>query len=294
MSREPTITREICSLPVRDKDAHKGSVGRIFIVAGCAGEVMMAGAPALCANAAFHGGAGLVQMCVPEGIRTCVATLAPSATVRTLPADGEGILQAAVEFKADVMAIGPGLGDSVAPETIVELLNGFDGPIVLDADGLNLLADNGAAGFSDPARVVMTPHAGELQRLLAARGKEIKISTSVSARKAAATELVELFGSTVVLKGHGTVVTDGNRSYVNETGNAGMATGGAGDVLTGLIAALIGQEMTPFEGAILGVYLHGLAGDFAAEELGRLSMTAMDLVDYLPEALCEHDLSGNT
>jgi NAD(P)H-hydrate epimerase len=103
--------------------------------------------------------------------------------------------------------------------------------------------------------------------------------------------LVEAYGCTAVLKGHGTIVTNGDRMYINETGNAGMASGGTGDVLTGVIAALLGQHLAPMEAAILGVYLHGLAGDFAAEELGRRSMTATDVIEYLPEALNEYEMT---
>ena len=145
---------------------------------------------------------------------------------------------------------------------------------------------------ANPQRVVLTPHAGELHRLLEARGRSRSVDRSAASRRDAACALVEAYGCCVALKGLGTIVTNGKRMYINETGNAGMATGGAGDVLTGVIAALIGQQLEPFEAAILGVYLHGLAGDFASEALGRLSMTAMDLVEYLPEAFSEHEVAA--
>ena len=119
------------------------------------------------------------------------------------------------------------------------------------------------------------------------------INATPNSRRDAACALVECDGCTTVLNGRGTIVTDGQRLFLNETGNAGMATGGTGDVLTGLLAALLGQRMDPLEAAILGVYLHGLAGDFAAEELGRRSMTATALIDYLPAAFCEPDLTGS-
>jgi NAD(P)H-hydrate epimerase len=125
------------------------------------------------------------------------------------------------------------------------------------------------------------------------RRVEKNIESGAPSRRVAACALAEAFGTSVVLKGRGTIVTNGERIYTNHTGNAGMATGGTGDVLTGLIAALIGQHMPPFEAAILGVYLHGLAGDFAAEELGRLSLTALDLIDYLPEAFAEHESAAD-
>jgi NAD(P)H-hydrate epimerase len=131
-----------------------------------------------------------------------------------------------------------------------------------------------------------------MRRLLTARDLDRPVEQTLPARRAAACALVEAYGCTTVLKGHHTIVTDGERLYSNETGNAGMATGGTGDVLTGVVTALIGQRMVPLEAAILGAYLHGLAGDFAAEELGRRSMTAMDLIEYLPEAFSEHELTG--
>ena len=137
----------------------------------------------------------------------------------------------------------------------------------------------------------MTPHPGEMRRLLASVKSEIKLENTSTSRREAACALADVFDCCVVLKGRGTMVTNGQRLYLNETGNAGMATGGVGDVLTGVIAALIGQGIEPFEAAILGVYLHGLAGDFAAEELGRYALTAMDLIEYLPEAFGEHEMS---
>ena len=293
MSSRLIITREIAPVPERSDDAHKGDVGRIVIIGGCCGDVVMVGAPGLAANAAFRSGSGLVQVLAPEAIRTAVAFLAPCATVRTLPTDADGLLRAVADFHADVVAVGPGLGNSLTPGVVAEFLTRFPGPIVVDADGLNRLAEAPPFTIPDPQRIILTPHPGELQRLLAARGQDRPIDRSSTARRAAACALVEAYGCLVVLKGRGTIVTNGQRLYINETGNAGMATGGAGDVLTGVIAALIGQRVEPFEAAILGVYLHGLAGDFAAEELGRCSMTAVDLVDYLPEAFGEHEVSDS-
>ncbi len=291
MALELIVTHEIAAAPVRRDDAHKGEVGRIVIIGGCCNEVCMVGAPALAANAAFRSGAGLVQMFVPEAIRTSTAVLAPCATVRTLPTDSAKILQAIADYHADVIAIGPGLGDSLAASVVAELLAGFRGPIVVDADGLNLLSTVTRLEVPDARRIALTPHAGEARRLLAARGIDQAIDASASSRRAAASALVEAYGCTIVLKGRGTIVTNGDRIHTNQTGNAGMATGGMGDVLTGVIAALIGQHMDPFEAAILGVYLHGLAGDYAAEELGRWSMTALDVIDYLPEAFREHEMA---
>jgi NAD(P)H-hydrate epimerase len=293
MTDNLVITQEIPPLPDRREDAHKGDVGRLVVIGGCCGEVAMVGAPALAANAAFRAGAGLVQMVAPESIRTSAAVLAPCATTRTLPKDAPAVLAAVEEFQTDVVALGPGLGDSMDAETFRQVVSGFSGPMVIDADGLNLLATTEPFDIPDPQRIVLTPHPGEMRRLLAARDVDRPIESTLPARRAAACALVEAYGCIAILKGHHSIVTDGARLYTNETGNSGMATGGTGDVLTGVVAALIGQRMEPLEAAILGVYLHGLAGDFAAEELGRRSMIAMDLIEYLPEAFCEHELGGS-
>lgn len=293
MPNELIVTQEIASAPARADDAHKGDVGRVAVIGGCAGEVMMVGAPSLAAAAALRGGAGLVQLFVPDRIREAVAVITPCATVRKLPNDAVGIVAALSAFEADVVAMGPGLGDSLAPETVAGVIAEFAGPMVLDADALNLLSKMPALDIPNPARIVLTPHAGEAKRLLASRRVDKTIEGGAPSRRVAACTLAELFGTSVVLKGRGTIVTNGQRIFTNHTGNAGMATGGTGDVLTGLIAALIGQHMPPFEAAILGVYLHGLAGDFAAEELGRLSLTALDLIDYLPEAFAEHESAAD-
>ncbi|MBI4718251.1 MAG: NAD(P)H-hydrate dehydratase [Planctomycetes bacterium] len=293
MAANPIITREKAPLPPRSEAAHKGDVGRVLVVGGCCGEVLMVGAPALAANAALRSGAGLVQVAVPEPLRLPVAILVPCATTRTLPQDTAGLLQAAGEYQADVVALGPGLGESLPAEVVGEFVAQFSGGVVVDADGLNRLAELPGPTFHDPQRVVLTPHPGEMRRLLAVRGQEADFADTPSGRRSAALALVEAFGCTVVLKGHATVVTNGGRLFVNDTGNSGMATAGTGDVLTGVIAALLGQGMPALEAAILGVHLHGLAGDFAAEELGRHAMTALDVVDYLPEAFCEHELAGS-
>ncbi|MEK6799461.1 MAG: NAD(P)H-hydrate dehydratase [Planctomycetota bacterium] len=290
MTNDLIVTREIAPLPSRRDDAHKGEVGRIVIIGGtCGPDAAMVGAPALAANGALRAGAGLVQLLVPAEIRTSTAVLAPCATTRTLPSDSASILAAIADFSADVVAIGPGLGSTLAGTAIVEVLTQFSGPAVVDADALNRLAEAPTFALPRAHRIVMTPHPGEARRLLSARGRPCPVDETAPARRQAACDLVAAYGCTVVLKGRHTVVTNGDRLFVNETGNSGMATGGTGDVLTGVIAGLIGQKMDPLEASILGVYLHGLAGDYAAEELGRWSMTAIDLLDYLPEAFSEHE-----
>ncbi len=293
MSHDVVTTREIASLPERPDDAHKGSVGRIAVIGGCCDEVVMLGAVSLAANAALRAGCGLVQMLVPEPLRTAAITLAPGATARTLPTDVDRLVEAVSAFGPDVVAIGPGLGTTIAPDVVVGFLKRFDGMAVVDADALNQLARIPSVTIPHPERTVLTPHPGELKRLLGAYQLAPPLGDTATARRDAALMLQQTTGGTVVLKGSGTVVTDGERLYVNETGNAGMATAGSGDVLTGVIAGLLGQRMTTLEASILGVFLHGLAGDYAAEELGRHALTAQDILDYLPEAFCEHDNAGD-
>lgn len=287
---EPIITREISSIPERHEDAHKGQVGRVMVMGGCDDDVLMVGAPALTANAALRGGAGLVQILVPESIRTSAAILTPCSTTRTLPTTVEKLMQAVEDFHADVVAIGPGLGSSLDAEVLKEFLTATSAVTVVDADALNLLAGLSSPPTLNPQRTVITPHPGEMRRLLSSTKSVVPEGNTAKERRQAACDLAKYFNATVVLKGKGTVVTDGERLYVNETGNAGMATGGTGDVLTGVIAAMIGQGMDVLEASILGVYLHGLAGDFASQEMGRCSMTALDIIEYLPEAFSEHEI----
>ena len=279
-------TTKVPPLPTRADDAHKGDVGRITIIGGRLDEVAMLGAPALTANAALRSGAGLIQVVAPQQILPNIINLAPCATGRTLPGpDGPSLSQVAVSFGADVVAVGPGLDPAIDATRLAELLDRFSGNLVIDADGLNLLATMGDWTSGWPHQIVLTPHPGEMKRLLEGRA----LGVTPSDRAGSAVLLSRSCGAVVVHKGARTVVTDGQKVYVNPTGNAGMATGGSGDVLTGIIAALLGQKMSTFDAAVLGVYVHGLAGDMAAEELGRLSLTALDLVEYLPDAFCELD-----
>ncbi len=270
-------------LPERKLDAHKGDVGRLLIVGGSLTEYGMIGAPALTANGALRSGAGLVQIATPSAALPHVALLAPCATTRSFDSPDWDIAKAAVEFGADVVAVGPGAGQSITPRQMVDLLKGFSGGIVVDADAINALARADAWTAKWPHNVVLTPHPGEMRRLLAGVG----LDEDISDRQRCALAFARETEVTLVLKGAGTVVTNGKCIYVNQTGNSGMATAGSGDVLTGVIAALMGQGLSAFDAAVLGVHVHGLAGDSAAEQLGRISLTALDLLDYLPEAFCD-------
>jgi ADP-dependent NAD(P)H-hydrate dehydratase len=273
-------------LTPRDRDGHKGRYGTVVVFAGSRG---MAGAAGLCGASALRSGAGLVRVATAADVQPVVASYEPSYMTYALPSQDDGQIdfgRAEASLKgvvepADVIAVGPGLGHSDDTRRLVEfLVQQTDRPLVIDADGLNVLAGHTEwlAGLKRP--VILTPHPGEFARL---SGKEIPTIQADRVRHAG--EFASEFEQVVlVLKGSGTVVTDGRRYFVNTTGNPGMATGGAGDVLTGVIAALIGQRLGAFEAAQLGVFVHGLAGDIARDHHGEIGLIAGDIVDALPDA----------
>jgi NAD(P)H-hydrate epimerase len=249
----------------------------------------MAGAAALCGAAALRSGAGLVRIASPAEVQPVVAGFEPSYMTYPLPGNADGFIELEparphlerLIAPADVVAIGPGLGQSEGIRGLLRfLVTGTDRPLVIDADGLNALVGQTdlLAGLERP--VIVTPHPGEFARLA---GTDI---ASVQADRIgqAATLAAMAPPLVVVLKGAGTVVSDGHRYFVNTTGNPGMATGGTGDVLTGVIAALLAQKQPAFEAALLGVFVHGLAGDIARDHRGEIGMIAGDLVDALPDA----------
>ena len=269
-------------LPVRDRYAHKGDFGKVLLLCGAVGYT---GAAALAARAALRCGAGLVTVLTPEKAWPVVAAKLDEAMVRPVACDNEGrVSEAAKEeierqlAKADCALIGPGLGRSEALDRLLpELLRAFDGPAVLDADGLNVFAGHidRLRGAGSP--VILTPHDGEFARLMPDEPPLPKCD--IAARCRAAARLAERSGCTVLLKGHRTVVTDGQEYYVNFTGNPGMATGGSGDVLSGIIVSLLGQGVAPLEAAALGAYLHGAAGDLCAAQIGECGLLAGDMID---------------
>jgi hydroxyethylthiazole kinase-like uncharacterized protein yjeF len=253
------------------------------------GSIGMVGAPALVANAALRTGVGLVKIAAPQPAQQAVATLAPCATSVPVPADDEGriavtalpVIRELAETH-DVLAVGPGAGVSTGWQRILrELLAMRERPMVIDADGLNNLAGISEWWRARRARVVLTPHPGEMKRLLA--GASLK--ADVNDRQQSAHRFAELTGCVVLLKGHNTVVADAQRVEINATGNPGMATAGSGDVLTGIIAGLLAQGLDTFDSARLGAWLHGRAGDLAAERLGQVSITATDILDDLANAI---------
>lgn len=273
-------------VPPRPPDSHKGHFGRVMIVAGALG---FAGAAVLAARGAIRAGAGLVTVAVPRSLAALPPTFLPEAMTRPLPETGAGTLS---EEAADSMleavsgatavAVGPGL--TTHPEVVRlvrRVLPRIDRPVVVDADALNALAGEPESLRAVPGPAVITPHPGELARLMGTTVGEVQSDRLASARGAART-----CETVVVLKGARTVVAapDG-RAAVVPTGNAAMATGGMGDVLTGALAALLAQRLPPFEAAACAAYLHGLAGDLVAAATGELGLLAREVADAIPHAL---------
>lgn len=345
-------TNPLPTLPQRQADSHKGDYGKILVIAGY--ETMI-GAPALVALAALRTGSGLVRIAAPKEIIPSVLTIAPQATAFAWSATKIKDLLVFAD-QHDVLAVGPGLGASASVKRLIlELIERHHGPMVFDADALNVLATLEPSEW--PKRrnwgnIVLTPHMGEYMRLIAAvmkRGANVALAPptpataaepeaapkkarsladeddapstadgmvlDLPAEQAAESEaavaleaapakpadpaepdrtpLAELLargtGTVVLLKGHRTVITDGNRTAINPTGNPAMATAGAGDALTGVIASLIGQKLAPFEAAVLGAHVHGAAGDLARGAIApnAVGILTTDIIDYLPHALAK-------
>jgi NAD(P)H-hydrate epimerase len=276
----------IPALPQRPEESHKGSFGSVLIIAGSRG---MSGAACLSGLGALRGGAGLVTLAIPAGIQTAVAAVEPSYLTIALPDNEQGriSLLALAEIlsraaSATAVAIGPGWGKSAdLIELAHSLYTSIERPLVVDADALNALA-SAPGGFPKAppgAPRILTPHPGEFARLLKTDTKTVQ-----SDREGLAATFAREQGVIVVLKGHRTIITDGEKAAINKTGNSGMATGGTGDVLTGLTAALLAQGMSPFDAAHLAVYLHGMAGDLAADDLSKPGLIASDVAHYLGKA----------
>lgn len=275
---------EIPKLPCRAVDSHKGSFGKIAIVGGSCG---FSGAAALAGRAALRSGAGVVCVAVPATVVSVVASIEPCYTTLSLDADENGAISPAtvgaiigVAERNDVIAFGPGSGTGAGARDGVNALLAKSGVrLVIDADGINCLAKDPTWIGRKKASAILTPHPGEMKRLwLSLFRKEMP-----SDRVEQAVSMAEKTDCTIVLKGASTVVSDGKKVYVNKTGNAGMATAGSGDVLTGCIAAMAGR-LGDLEAAVLGVYVHGLAGDIGAEKIGVESLIATDIIDSLGKA----------
>lgn len=274
----------------RNPNTHKGDFGHIFILAGSVG---FSGAAVLCSEAALRSGAGLVTLGIPKSLNNAIIKIKPKE-VMTLPLPetrqgtlGLGGYKKIRDFitQIDVLAIGPGLSQNKPTQVLVrKIISKTDKPMIIDADGLNALV-----GYSNILRTpgpghrdqILTPHPGEMARLLGINVKRVQ-----GKRKEIAQDFAKGHKLTVVLKGHNTIVADykGNL-YINKTGNPGMATAGSGDVLTGMIGAFLGQGLNAFDAAKYAVYLHGLAGDLAAKEKTQLSLIASDIIEKIPEAI---------
>jgi ADP-dependent NAD(P)H-hydrate dehydratase len=276
-------TPPLPKLAPRAPDSHKGTFGHALLVGGSKG---MSGSIALSGIAALRSGAGLVTVATAETCQPVVASFEPSLMTVPLACDEQGRLAKAAhrriaEVAAKCTSIGCGPGMQVTPD--VDYLVGrmyveFTQPMVFDADALNALAAQPDLFSRHAGPRVVTPHPGEFARLTGIA------KLDPAEREDRAKDFAIRGNIIVVLKGHHTIVTDGHDLYTNTTGNPGMATGGSGDVLTGIITALLGQGLSPFEAAQLGVHVHGLAGDLAAEVRGQVSLIASDLLQFLPDA----------
>ncbi len=269
-------------LPKRDERSHKGSCGRVLVIGG---SPCMSGAPYFSAKAAYRMGAGLVEVFTHESNRVIMQTLLPEAVLSVW---SEGALDfAAFERsikKAKVIAIGMGLSQSEGALEILRFtLKARTCPIVIDADALNLIAGNPNLASLIGENAVLTPHPLEAARLLGAEVGDIVADPPHFAKA-----LADRSGAVSLLKDHRTAVADPHSDdiYINLSGNSGMSTGGSGDVLDGVIAGLIAQGKSPLDAACLGAYIHGLAGDVAADKLSEYSVMASDIVDAI-SAVCK-------
>jgi len=279
--------------PALPANAHKGAAGRLLCLAG---SPAYPGAAQLVVRAAARGGAGLVTLGIlREELVPCVAPAAPEAVyldlthawdlIQTRDLHAGGLLKEIAAHLHDARLAGPGLGQEGATRELVHRLieSDFEGPLLLDADALNVLVGSADLTRAHPGPVVLTPHPGEAARLL-----DRPIPTDPTGRLAAAQELAEVTRAVCVLKGHRSIVCDGERAWIASTGNAGMATAGSGDVLAGLAGAYLAGAVhwggDPFDALCAAVHVHGLAGDLAAADLGERAVVASDLIAYLGAA----------
>jgi NAD(P)H-hydrate epimerase len=285
MSAKPLeIPADLPRLAPRDAESYKYDYGRVLLVGGSLG---MTGAISLSGMAALRSGAGLVSVAVPKPCLPIVAQFEPSYMTAGLPADADGRFSSAARAeietlaeKATAIGCGPGSGRSHDLAALIpHLYTSFEAPAVFDADALWALAEHRDVLERAAGLRVLTPHGGEFRRLL-----EEDAPKDRGELEDAAVQFAKRYSLVLVLKGQHTLVTDGQQAWHNTTGNPGMATGGTGDVLTGVITALMGQKLSSYDAARLGVFVHGLAGDLAAEEQGEVSLIASDLLRFLPAA----------
>ena len=283
---EPPLKAEMMSLmPTRPENSNKGDFGRVLIVGGSRG---MTGAAVLSAYSALRTGAGLVTLATAESERAIAAGFYPEIMTAGLDAKN-GIICASATKELlrlstgkNSIVFGPGLGQS--PEilpVLAELLRSYTGSLVIDADGLNALSKNVGILKEKSCEVILTPHPGEMSRLVGREVEEVQQN-----RQEIAEKFAKEYDVCIILKGHASVVAKkGCKTFINPTGNPGLSTAGTGDVLAGMVAAFLAQGLDLFNGAILGVYVHGLSGDIAKEPRGAHGMVASDVIDAIPEAI---------
>jgi len=296
MAKESLITVTVPALPKRDPAMHKGEAGRLFVVAGSAG---MVGAAALCSRAALRSGAGLVRVGMPWRLAVMVSGLDPNVMTFALPETEDGTLSALSAAKVlkglegyGVLCLGPGISTNAQTvQAVRNLLPQLDCKLLLDADALNAIAGDLPVLKEFPRAKglpILTPHAGEMLRLLDKDSSKLDLRANEDHRRDAAVGFARKHECVLVLKGRHTVVTDGKRLFVNQTGNPGMAKAGMGDVLAGVIGAMLAQGFEAFEAACLGAHLHGLAGDMVCARIGEIGILATDVIEELPHACTRH------
>lgn len=267
-------------LPERELDTHKGDYGKILLICGSRGYT---GAASLAAMGALRTGAGLVYLVVPNSVYSIVAAKVLEPVVIPAP-DQDGMFSehsisyiADILPKMDAVLLGPGIGKSSGTRNITEfIIEKCRCPLVLDADGINVISDHIDILRGRTYPTILTPHQGEFARMGGCiSGDPIQNAAQMAKR----------LNSIILLKGHNTVITDGITHYVNQTGNPGMATGGSGDVLSGIIVSLLGQRVDPLLAAACGAWLHGSAGDICAREIGQYGMLPQDMIQVLPRLL---------
>lgn len=267
-------------LPNRSEKSHKGDYGKILLLCGSRGYT---GAPALAAMGALRSGAGLVYLCVPESIYEIEASKLLEPVIIPL-ADRNGMfsdqsIQQIEQLlpKMDTVLVGPGMGQAEGTLCVTQyVLQHFNGPVVLDADGINVLRSHKDILRGRTGSTVLTPHEGEFVRFN---------DQPIANRVVDAVNMASELGVILVLKGNRTVITDGTEIYINPTGNPGMAVGGSGDVLAGILTSLIGQKTPPLKAAACAAWLHGMAGDLCAAEIGQYGMLPSDMLNVLPRLL---------
>ncbi len=266
-------------LPERLPDTHKGHYGKILLLCGSVG---LTGAAALAAMGALRVGAGLVYLGVPQSIYEIEAIKLTEPIVFPLPDDKGKFSAKAIDTlhdinKYDAVLIGPGIGSSTGTYEMTRyVLEEFNGPVVIDADGINVLSAHTHILRGRHYPTILTPHDGEFIRLGGQAGND---------RVAELTALAQNLGVIILRKGHRTIISDGTQVYVNHTGNPGMAVGGCGDVLAGMVIGLLGQGMAPMVAAAVAAWLHGMAGDICADRIGQYGMLPSDMLEVLPRLL---------